>query len=174
METSIEQTCKALEETADHSKSLILLNSIVVSGNRTELHRNNIIPILLQLLESSSSSSLSSCNVENSAATLNLLSQVLDDSEQLTSDIATLACRHTVAAMKLYPENRDILAGGAAVIWVCAGQSPTECLGEGAYGALEAASKVKKHFANLEVGSRHPFRFKLGIISAALSRLTET
>lgn len=172
METSIEATLKALEETADPSKSLILLNSIVVSGNRTELHRNNIIPILLQLLESSFS--LSSSNVENSAAILNLLSQVLDDSEQLTSDIATLACRHTVAAMKLYPENRDILAGGAAVIWVCAGQSPTECLGEGAYGALEAASKVKKHFANLEVGSRHPFRFKLGIISAALSRLTET
>jgi hypothetical protein len=152
------------------ANTLAILRSIVVPGNRSSLHSHNIIQILLNTIDIHDISSDNECT----AAILHILSQVLDDADRLTSDIATVACRHAVAAMQRFPEDREVLSHGAATIWVCAAKYTTECLGEGAYQALESASKVKKHFANLEVGKHHPFRFKLGVIGAALGRLTET
>ena len=151
------------------TETLTQLKSITVLGNRDELNQTNLVSILLILLDATRVEYQPECI----ATALQLLSQLLDNN-QLTSETATNACKHAVHSMKSFPEDREVLSNGAAVIWICAANFTTECLGEGAYQALEQASKMKKHFANLEVGNRHPFRFKLGIIGAALSRLTET
>ena len=109
-------------------------------------------------------------NPEARASALHLLALLLDDPSSLNAATANAAVRHAVAAMHAYPDHREVLANGAAVIWVCAARHPGECRAAGAVAPLEAAQK-KKHFANLEVGVRHPFRFKLGIVAAALARL---
>ena len=156
----------------NHSAATLLplLKSIVVPGNRESLHENKVIEHLLRHMENEDINT----NIECVSMILSILSQLLDRNlTELSSETVKISCRHAVVAMELFPENRDILTSAAGVIWVCAASHATECLGEGAYSALENASKVN-HFANLEVGSRHPFRFKLGIISHALSRLTET
>ena len=155
-----------LADTHTPESLLPILQSITIPGNR-----DNLLPTTAHLLTQLSQQHI--CNdLECTALILRLLGNLLD-TDRLNSETATLACKHAVEALQLFPEDRDILANGAAVIWICAATHATECLGEGAYAALEAASK-SNHFANLEVGSRHPFRFKLGIVSAALSRLTET
>ena len=163
----------------DHTPESLLpvLQSIVVPGNRNELHHDHrIVSHLLRHLDNDAIFADVAC----ASLLLHLLSQVLDTNDAaaasteplLTSTIVTHAIKHAVAAMKMYPDNRDVLANGAALIWIGAANHATECLGKGALAALETASKVN-HFANLEVGSRHPFRFKLGIIKHAMSRLLQ-
>jgi hypothetical protein len=161
----------------DHTPESLLpvLQSIVVPGNRAQLHfEHQIIPHLLRHLDND----LIFADVSCVSLLFNLLSQVLDHHDAaateplVTSAVVTHAVKHAVKGLQTFPDNRDVLANGAALIWIGAANHSAECLAEGALSALETASKVN-HFANLEVGSRHPFRFKLGIIKHALSRLLE-
>ena len=105
------------------------------------------------------------------AKELLLLSQLVDG-DALNASRAGGAAAAAVAAMVKFPEHREVQAAGAAVIFVCAVVHAELCTAAGAVDALEAAAKLK-HFANLEVGVRHPFRFKLGIVEAALRRLSK-
>ena len=128
------------------TETLTQLKSITVLGNRDELNQTNLVSILLILLDATRVEYQPECI----ATALQLLSQLLDNN-QLTSETATSACKHAVHSMKSFPEDREVLSNGAAVIWICAANFTTECLGEGAYQALEQASKMKKHFVGLNL-----------------------
>jgi hypothetical protein len=104
------------------------------------------------------------------APALLLLAQLVDDAA-LGAARAADAAAAAVVAMRAFPEHREVQAAGANVLFVCAADHASACEDAGARDALSAAAALK-HFANLEVGVRHPFRFKLGIVDAALRRLT--
>ena len=50
---------------------------------------------------------------------------------------------------------------------------PDKALACGAVATLESALKMRT-FKSLEVGVRHPFRYKLQVVQDALARITES
>ena len=137
-------------------------------GQRDAAHEAGAADAVLRLLQHGKTDDASGVI----APSLLLLAQLVDDftlGDARAADAATAA----IAAMRAFPEHREVQAAGASVIFVCAAEHASACVAAGAVEALSSAASLK-HFANLEVGQRHPFRFKLGIVEAALRRLNKT
>ena len=133
--------------------------------NRDAARMEGATMVVLSVLASPIAMANASC-----AASALLLLSLLSDNADLSVGDATAAAAVAVGMMRTFPEHREVLAAGASVIFTCSAAHADRCVEAGALDVLVAAAQ-QRHFANLEVGSRHPFRFKLGIVDAASRRL---
>lgn len=137
----------------------------LVPGNRLDFKDSDAFAIVLRLCNVEPYSGDASCT----SAALLLLSQLIDNA-QLSATTAVNVLDVAVKSMQAFNDHREVQAAGAAIIFVCAAVHADKCKDVGALEVLSSAASLK-HFANLEVGTRHPFRFKLGIVHAAMRRL---
>lgn len=149
----------------EHAHAMLHTLLELVPGNRLNFEKLDATSAVLRSCKVEPFSADASCT----STALLLLSQLIDNA-QLSETTALDALGVAVKSMQAFTDHREVQAAGAAIIFVCAALHADKCRDVGALEVLSSAASLK-HFANLEVGSRHPFRFKLGIVDAAIRRL---